>query len=147
MGKFKRNRSAFTLIELLVVTIIVAVLASVGIPLLSGNIERAKATEAEASLGTIRTGLRAYFAEHGEYPNFTNQAPDTADIGINKDDLLGRFYDTVDYAIDSNATSGIYCIKATGNSTTSRAPKKIEVDDIDRAMNQKGDIFNTAACA
>ena len=48
MLRVKRGQAAFTLIELLVVVIIVAILAAVGIPLLSGNIERARASEADA---------------------------------------------------------------------------------------------------
>ena len=47
MLKLRSNRD-FTLIELLVVVIIVAVLAAVGVPLLSANVERARASEAEA---------------------------------------------------------------------------------------------------
>src|SRR3989338_5022281 len=63
MKELKRQRAAFTpplragftLIELLVVVIIVAVLAAVGVPLLSANVTRARGTEAETGLGTLRT--------------------------------------------------------------------------------------------
>ena len=50
MKKLMKNETGFTLIELLIVVIIVAVLVAVGVPLLQGNIERAKLTEADAGL-------------------------------------------------------------------------------------------------
>lgn len=61
------NRKGFTLIELMVVAIIVAILAVVAIPLMRGNTERAIATECESALGSIRSAMRAYYAEHGNY--------------------------------------------------------------------------------
>src|SRR3990167_8886774 len=75
MKELKRQRAAFTpplragftLIELLVVVIIVAVLAAVGVPLLSANVTRARGTEAETGLGTLRAALRAYGVENSAY--------------------------------------------------------------------------------
>ena len=64
MLQLKRNKAAFTLIELLVVVIIVAILAAVGVPLLSANVRRARASEAESGIGAIRTGVRAYQSEN-----------------------------------------------------------------------------------
>jgi prepilin-type N-terminal cleavage/methylation domain-containing protein len=47
-------RRAFTLLELLIVIIIIGVLASVAMPMLNKNIERARTTEALTALGVIR---------------------------------------------------------------------------------------------
>lgn len=79
MSKYQPNRRAgFTLVELMVVAIIVAILASVAIPLMSGNKKRALGTEAETVLGTLRTQLRIMYVETGSYikkPNATPLAP------------------------------------------------------------------------
>ena len=62
-----KNKAGFTLVELMVVAVIVAILAAVAIPLMSANKNRAIMTEAEAALGTIRSALRAQYAETGAY--------------------------------------------------------------------------------
>ena len=141
----QRKQVGFTLIELLVVVIIVAVLASVGIPLLSGNIARARASEAEAGLGAIRTGLRAYFAENRTYAGAT-----FANIGITTNtgnangDLDGRFFDDNDYSMPT-LTGTTYCIQVTGGTDADDAPRAADVDGIVRSMDQTGAI-SQAAC-
>ena len=148
MLKLRKNSAAFTLIELLVVVIIVAILAAVGVPLLAGNIERAKGTEAEAGLGTIRTAMRSFFAEHGTYAGATMSniglklRADGAPVG----DLDGHFYSEEAYSVipGGGAPSITFCARATGaNSVDPPAPKEAEVATIDRAMNEQGTIFNT----
>jgi len=135
----KRNKRAFTLIELLVVVIIVAVLAAVGIPLLTGNVQRARASEAEAALGTIRTAQRAFFAEHSQY---ATGDPLTAGIGLQGTDLNGRFFDGPAYAtMTGNATA--FCAQADG--AASLAPRHDQVDTagvdlIRRSINQNGEL-------
>ncbi|MFH1479348.1 MAG: prepilin-type N-terminal cleavage/methylation domain-containing protein [Candidatus Omnitrophota bacterium] len=62
-----RNRKGFTLVELMVVAVIVAILASVAIPMMRGNTERAIATECEAALGSIRSAMRVLYAEKSAY--------------------------------------------------------------------------------
>lgn len=119
MLQLKRNRSAFTLIELLVVVIIVAVLAAVGVPLLSANVTRAKASEAESGLGTIRTVLRAKKSEIGSYPILSgalNSGTPTvaAQLGLAADDLNGRWFTTGSYTLTS-ADGTTYNISADGN--------------------------------
>ena len=139
-----RKQLGFTLIELLVVVIIVAVLASVGIPLLSGNIARARASEAEAGLGAIRTGLRSYFAENRTYvgATFANIGI-TTNAGNNNGDLDGRFFDDNDYTLDTLAAT-TYCIEVTGVAPND-APRAADVAGVVRSMNQDGTI-NQAAC-
>ena len=132
-----KKSSAFTLIELLVVVIIVAVLAGVGVPLLTGQIQRARASEAEAGLGTIRTGLRAYFAENGTHVGAT-----FANIGIGGTDLAGRYFDNSNYSLDTLAAA-TYCVEVVGG--TGAALKHLDVVGVTRSIDQNGTI-SAVAC-
>lgn len=144
-----KRQAGFTLVELLVVVIIVGVLAGVGIPLLTGQIDRARASEAEAGLGTIRSGLRAFFAENETYVGAT-----LAGVGINTTagsptggDLDGRYFDDGDYSLPSlTLTASTYCIQAIGSGAgPTEAPRAADVAGVTRSMNEAGTI-STAAC-
>ena len=141
------KRAAFTLIELLVVVIIVAILAAVGIPLLSANIIRAKASEADAGLGTLRTGMRAYIAEHVTFPA---TKPAITDLGINLTDLDGRYFDNAAYSVITATSGGTsYCLGVDG--AKSGAPRKNEINSgtnlVQHAMDQDGNIYKNTACS
>ena len=147
----QKKQLGFTLIELLVVVIIVAILAAVGIPLLSGNVDRARASEAEASLGTIRTALRAKLAE-GALPAMPG-APNTVGIGINATDLNGRFFVTAAYTVKSPrgttgaaAVAGTYCAGVDGGSTNNNAPQNAKVAALKRSMDELGNIYDDDVC-
>jgi prepilin-type N-terminal cleavage/methylation domain-containing protein len=93
----RRSASGFTLVELMIVAIIVAILAAVAIPLMSGNRRRAMATEAETYLGHMRTQMRLMYAETGTYA--TNRNGVLVDsvwkvTGVNPSDLSGRYWST-----------------------------------------------------
>ena len=141
MKESRKNQSGFTLIELLVVIIIVAVLAAVGIPLLTGNTEKAKLTEADAGFSTIRTAMRAAKAEKGSYPT----SPTMASLDFKTDDLKGRFFADADYTFPS-ASAAAFCIAAIGNSAGTNAPAASQAAGLLRSMNQDGFIFKTADC-
>ena len=140
MLQLKRNRSAFTLIELLVVVIIVAVLASVGVPLLSANVERAQMTEAETGLGTIRTAVRAFIVENNALP------ATVAAAGLTANDMLGQFFDLTDYAIVAGGTTTDYCLSATGGLGADPAPGSAKVNGKTRSMDEFGSITTSADC-
>ena len=153
MGRWKSNKVGFTLIELLVVVIIVAILAAVGVPLLAGNVERAKGSEAEAGLGTIRTAMRSFLAEHGSYSGASMSS-----IGLNRradgdavGDLDGHFYSEEAYSVTVGPSPFItFCAVATGSASVNPpAPKEAEVNGagFNRAMNVQGTIFNNNACS
>ena len=145
----RRKQAAFTLIELLVVVIIVAVLAAVGIPLLTGNIQRARASEAEAGLGTWRTGIRAYLAQQGG--NFPTGTPVTlAQAGFLATDFSGRWFDSAAY--NNTVTNGTanYCIGVSGAATGVPAARAVQVQApnlITRCINQDGSITDGACTA
>ena len=139
MLQLKQNRAAFTLIELLVVVIIVAVLAAVGVPLLSANVRRSRASEADAGLGTVRTAVRTYIAENNSATGAT-----LANVGLTASDFGGRWFNFPAYAL-TVASATTYCITVDGNAST--APRFDQVDTtgtdrIARSMNQDGQIMD-----
>ena len=90
------NKKGFTMIELLIVIIIVAVLASVAIPMMTANVERAKKSEAVAALGAIRSAERIIMAEGTAYV----AAADIKTLsGINAGDLNGTYFSEDCYAV------------------------------------------------
>ena len=64
----KGNRKGFTLIELMVVAVIVAILAALAIPLMSGNRKKAVATEGQTGCSAINASVRVYRAQNGTLP-------------------------------------------------------------------------------
>jgi prepilin-type N-terminal cleavage/methylation domain-containing protein len=108
MNTKKNKKSGFTLVELMVVAIIVAILAAVAIPLMSGNKGRAAATEAQAGCSTIATAVRMNLVEGDAFETTINNLP-----GINDGDLDGNYFDHTGYSI-AGAYSN-YTITATAN--------------------------------
>jgi len=114
------KRKGFTLVELMVVVLIVGILASVAIPLLQGRIDSSKWSEANAGAGTIRTAIRAYFAEN---PTAAQALTGTLDVaatqavlGFAATDLSGTYFVPGDYNIDSVNAQGIAVVTVTGGS-------------------------------
>jgi prepilin-type N-terminal cleavage/methylation domain-containing protein len=119
------SRKGFTLIELMVVIFIVGILAAVAIPIMRGRIDAAKWSEGKAAAGSIRTAIRAYFAEKGvTYPNFSTDLAGafstfSVPLGFAAGDLTGKYFIDSDYAI-----SGVSVVSGNLNYTitvTSRA--------------------------
>ena len=174
MKKLIKTETGFTLIELLIVVIIVAVLVAVGVPLLQGNIERAKMTEADAGLGILRTGLRSRLAEHGS--SILPAAPlTTADLGARNrvpnttpGDLDGRFFSEEAYGggaagtlagVGDTFTPNTFCISLNGALSVA-APAgtingAVRADEVNgngnsptlvRSMDHNGTIFRVLGC-
>src|SRR5277367_5815901 len=62
------NQGAFTLVEMLLVLTILAILASIVLPKMTGNTERAKVTAAQTQISNLGTALGAYEVDNGDYP-------------------------------------------------------------------------------
>ena len=96
------NNKGFTLVELIIVIVIVGVLAAIAAPIMTGNVARARKTEAIAAFGAVRTAERLYRLESPVYGTF-------AQIGnyLNQGDLSGRYYSSTDYTITTAGAGNI----------------------------------------
>jgi len=66
--KHKPARGAFTLIELLLVLVILAVLAAVVIPKLTGRVETARRNATIAELSHLKSAIDTFEVDNGRYP-------------------------------------------------------------------------------
>jgi len=129
-----KNRAGFTLIELMVVAIIVAVLAAVAIPLMSANKKRAAATEAEAGLGSVRSAMRAMFAETGAYNLDYNKTTLTVGMsptnapGVGAADLDGTYFKTANYSFVAPFDATHFTIQVTGSTNAIVSSVTIKLD-------------------
>lgn len=66
-GKAKRGQTGFTLVELIVVMAIIAILATIAVPMFLGQRTKAIRSEALTNLESLRLLEEQYFAEMGTY--------------------------------------------------------------------------------
>jgi prepilin-type N-terminal cleavage/methylation domain-containing protein len=79
-----KDKRGFTLIELMVVVIVVGVLAAAAVPIYRFAMSRAYASEAKATVGTIRASELVYYQENSQ-TYLTGTSSDTA-----ANDLLAK---------------------------------------------------------
>jgi type IV pilus assembly protein PilE len=109
----RNSKAGFTLIELMVVAIIVAILAAVAIPLMTGNRNRAYATEGQTGCGTIKTCIRIMEAEQAPFPSSLSEVR-----GVTQADLTGQYF--TNYVIASGGAYSNYVVVGyAGNSGAS----------------------------
>ncbi|MBL7135086.1 MAG: prepilin-type N-terminal cleavage/methylation domain-containing protein [Candidatus Marinimicrobia bacterium] len=114
MKKFFRNQKGFTLVELMIVIVIVGILAAVAVPIYTANIRKAKMSECDAALGTVRTALRVYYATADPIPKYPTAAAGTqvsavSGLDIDAADLAGKYFIATNYTLTSADT--FYTIK------------------------------------
>lgn len=140
------RQRGFTLIEVMITIMIIGVLASAATPMLTNSVERARATEATAALGSIRRALRMYYVEHGTYkdPQFTAGRKVTFGriLAISDTDLEGRYFSSECYTFVKvkRRTFRIVC-----SGMASTAPAAGDVAHVILYINQKGDIWRGGA--
>ena len=142
MLRLFRDEKGFTLVELMIVVVIVGILAAVAIPMYRGSTDRARASEAVAALGSIRSAMRVYYGEYGTYVHANFKDGDRVTKGGTLDltdaDLLGRYFSTGCYHFDGDATADSFKVKAIGDSST--AVEASTVAGILRYIDQAGAV-------
>ncbi len=123
-------QEGWTIVELMVVVLVVGILAAVAIPIYQANIQRSKASEADAALGVIRTALRVHFAENGSYPIHASYTRvDSVGLDLKASDLAGTYFSISDYKYQS--ADGInYLIRATGSGSQAGINRQLDQDGI-----------------
>lgn len=87
----------FTLIELLIVVVIVGILALAAVPLLFGNVEEARSTEAKAALGAMKDRARVVYQRN---PTATL---DKASLGLGATELNGSYFNDASYTVTATS--------------------------------------------
>lgn len=129
MNKFRNKQGGFSLIELMIVIVIIGILAAVGVPIYTANVKKAKQTEADATLGLIRTQLRVEYAENDIYPLAASATDVTAvgDLDFDAADLTGKYFVATNYTYVST-DSVTFTLTCANNG----------VLDADRTLDQAG---------
>ena len=84
-----RKKKGFTLIELMIVVAIIGLLAGIGIPMYSANVNKAKLEEAVDTLGAIKDEVCSLAAESGAPPPDLADNQILADLGVQVPQSLG----------------------------------------------------------
>lgn len=85
-----QRRSGFTLIEVLVTVAIVAILASIALPLYTDYVRRGKITEATSNLLAMRTKMEQFYQDNRSYnPGGAIPAPCAAGSSIQPPTMKG----------------------------------------------------------
>jgi prepilin-type N-terminal cleavage/methylation domain-containing protein len=77
-----QTSAAFTLVELLVVISIIAILAGLSFPAVSGAMDSAKKTQAKSQVVQIAAAVTAYEMEYGKLPTFTETTVNKTFVNI-----------------------------------------------------------------
>jgi len=126
-----RKQNGFSLVELMIVIVIIGVLAAIAVPIYTSNVQKAKMSEADASLGTIRTQARIYYGQNGAYPTVAVAADvvGAAWNDIKAGELTGKYFSDASYTY----------LSGDGVSYTISCAKGL-ILDTDRTINQGGDF-------
>ena len=119
------RRKGFTMVELMIVIVIVAILASVAIPMLRGRIERAKFTEGMAACSSIATSIMAYVAENPDEDIAIDSLGLEVELGFASADLEGKYFAQEDYEITAgsyDADTGAITYTIVGDPSKDNAP-------------------------
>lgn len=114
-------RKGLTLIEVLVVIMIVAILASVSVPILRKRIDAAKWTEAKSIAGSIRRAADAYCSEKGT--SWTGWGSvSISDLGFMDGEINGKYFSEECYSISLLGFKDYLITIDASSSTTGKEP-------------------------
>jgi len=126
-----KKNSGFSLVELMIVIVIIGVLAAVAVPIYSNNVMKAKMSEADAALGSIRTQLRVYYGENGSYPVVAEGAVvGQAWNDINAGELTGKYFNDASYTYYGYAAGDSFLVTCAAGS----------ILEVDRTLDQSGTL-------
>ena len=91
LGKLVREELAFTLVELMVTVSILAILATVAIPMYSNYVNRAKQSDAIIGLKAAQMAEEQYYSENNVYCNTIDMLPGFRDGTIDDSYLKGKY--------------------------------------------------------
>lgn len=125
----------FTLIELLVVIVIIAILASLAIPVGNLVINRADRLRTQKTMKDVIVGINHYRTEYNRFP-------------INPDDATGGDTDMSPFLTDGTSTPIINILMAnTASGSDDMNPRKIKFVDIPFARNNQFGIIDPSSGA
>jgi prepilin-type N-terminal cleavage/methylation domain-containing protein len=130
MGNSKLRLKGFSLVELMIVIVIIGILAAVAVPIYSNNVMKAKRSEADAALGSIRTQLDIFWGEYGRYPK---ERIDEYVIGsswndISPGELSGKYFSDSSYTYYGSPNGKVFKLTCT----------KGNILDYNRTLDQDG---------
>jgi prepilin-type N-terminal cleavage/methylation domain-containing protein len=62
------GRAAFSLVEMVIVVAVIGAIAAIAVPRVNQGVRRARTGALQATIGSVRTAIETYYAEHGAFP-------------------------------------------------------------------------------
>ncbi len=135
------KKAGFTLIELMVVIAIIAILASITIPVIGRALESARRARANAEVRTIQNAVMNYFNEYGRFPHGNNPGGSDYRYGeLTGANVANRQLMNVLRAIGSNQDEDGN--NAEGNSDHAHNPRRIVFLEAPEYALNIGTTFN-----
>ncbi|MDB6154518.1 MAG: xcpT 8 [Chthoniobacteraceae bacterium] len=127
----RRRQQGFTLVEMLLVLVILAVLAAIVIPKMSGRSQQAKITAAKADISGIEMALDSFEVDTGGYPAGSNGLNSLIDEPTGAQNWRGPYLKKM--PVDPWGNSYIYSYPGKNN------PKGIDLSSMGPDLHTGGD--------
>lgn len=162
MKTLRTNKQGFTMVELLVVLVIIGILAAVATPIFLGNTQKAKASEAVATMSLIRQSQRDYFINNNSYIIPVDKIGEVLPKGVAVNTGVAQYFGNGAYKVDSvnqakadqwkteKIPAKDFIIQVNGEKTVNKscdeeqdncALKQTQVDDFHLEMDNTGRTY------